>query len=262
MNQLLIPAAFSVHGLFELLGVAVAVVVLLGGARAQQRLDDAMVTILLGALICGGLAARLSVVWRYVDAAPEPSLRGFLLEGGQSVLGGLAGAYAGVLLTKRLLGYRRGTGDLFAPAVALGIAVGRVGCHLAEPPGRPTGLPWGVHLSTEEAAHFSSFPPEWAGLPLHPSFLYEIAFHLAAASLLLMWRREGRFKDDLLKVYLLGYALFRFAVEFVRANPTLGGLTRSQWFLIPSIALLLTVLARRGYLRTAIAFSRPETRDV
>ncbi len=69
------------------------------------------------------------------------------------------------------------------------------------------------------------------GRAMHPSFLYEIAFHLVAFTLL--WRvRRGEFRaGELLTLYLAGYAVFRFVVEFVRANELVAlGLTRSQWF--------------------------------
>jgi len=55
-------------------------------------LDERMLWILAGALVCGAIGARLSEVWRYVAVAPEPSVRGFVIAGGRSILGGLAGA--------------------------------------------------------------------------------------------------------------------------------------------------------------------------
>ena len=99
------------------------------------------------------------------------------LYGNRSILSGLVGAYAGVLLVKRLTGYRERTGDLFAPAVALGMAIGRVGCLLTELPGTPTSLPWGITLTPAAAARI---PHAVAGVPLHPSFAYEIIFQLLA----------------------------------------------------------------------------------
>lgn len=242
----------NLHGLFELAGTAVAVTSFVRRARQRRWLDDDLVAILLGALICGAVFARLSVLGSYLEVADQPSLRGFVLAGGQSVLGGLAGAYFGVLLTKRLIGYRQATGDLFAPVVALGIGVGRFGCLLAEPPGVPTNLPWGVTFPAERAAHFPHFPAAWVGVPLHPSFAYEIAFHFLACAVLLRLARRGRFAGDLLKLYLLAYALFRFAVEMVRGNAVWwAGLTRSQLFLIPSALLLAGALYRSARRRAA-----------
>lgn len=249
----LVPGV-NLHGLFELAGIAVAVAFFLRAARTRRRLDDELVAILLGALICGAAFARLSVLGRYLEVAAEPSLVGFLVAGGQSVLGGLAGAYVGVLLTKRLIGYRLGTGDLFAPAVALGLGVGRFGCLLTEPPGAPTGFSWGVMFPAERAASFPELPAAWAGVPLHPSFAYEIAFHFAACAALVALRRERRFEGELLKLYLLAYAVFRFAVEAVRGNPVWwAGLTRSQLFLIPSSLLLAATLVRSARRRKALA---------
>jgi prolipoprotein diacylglyceryl transferase len=97
--------------------------------------------------------------------------------GARSILGGLTGAYVGVLVAKRLIGYRVRTGDLFAPAVA----VGWIGCLLTEAPGRPTALPWGIHA-------LASVPGCVAGVAMHPSFAYEIVFPLAAFAAL-CWLR-------------------------------------------------------------------------
>jgi phosphatidylglycerol:prolipoprotein diacylglycerol transferase len=226
----------AIHGLFVLLGTGAAVAMFLFESRRRRALDDRLFAVLVGGLVCGAVAARLGVLGRYLALDPEPSWTGLLLRGGQSVLGGLAGAYLGVLLTKRLVGYRASTGDLFAPAVALGLAVGRVGCLLTEPPGRPTGFFWGVVVREPMPA----LPSSWVGVPLHPSYAYEIAFHAAAFLALLRLRsRPGLAPGDLFKLYLLAYALFRFAVEFVRANPTVAlGLTGSQLFLLPTTLLL------------------------
>jgi prolipoprotein diacylglyceryltransferase len=226
----------GIHGLFVLLGTSAAVLVFVTEARRRGVMDDRLFAVLLGGLLCGAVAARLAVLGRYLQFDPEPSLQGLLLRGGQSVLGGLAGAYFGVHLAKRLVGYRASTGDVFAPGVALGLAIGRVGCLLTEPPGRPTGLPWGVVVREP----VPGLPAAWVGVPLHPSYAYEIAFHALAFVVLLRLRgRPGMERGDLFKLYLLGYALFRFAVEFARANPVVAlGLTGSQLFLIPSTLLL------------------------
>jgi hypothetical protein len=133
----------GVHGAFVALGTVAAVALFLVEARRRRTLDDRLFIILTGSLFCGAVAAKLSTAWRYFAAAPDPTLIGALIYGGKSVLGGLAGAYVGAILTKRLIGYRASTGDVFAPAVALGIGIGRFGCLLTETPGTPTGLPWG-----------------------------------------------------------------------------------------------------------------------
>jgi prolipoprotein diacylglyceryltransferase len=163
------------------------------------------------------------------------------------VLGGLAGAYLGVLLTKRLIGYKGSTGDQFAPAVAAGLAVGRVGCFLTEQIGTPTTLPWGITVSPEVAATIPYCPSCATGLPMHPSFLYEIAFHLIAFVLLIRYSGQIGRPGDSFKLYLLAYALFRFLVEFVRDNPVMMfGLSGSQIFIMVTVPLAVALYRWRN----------------
>ncbi len=209
-------------------------------------LDERLLGVVAGALLGGALLAKLSVVWRYVLRDPDPTLAGVLIDGGKSLVGGLAGAYVGALVAKRLVGYRGHTGDVFASAVALGIAVGRVGCFLTEEPGTPTSLPWGVHVSSEAAARIPDCEGCVVGVAMHPSFLYEIAFLLAMFALLLWLRSRIGVPGELFKILLFGYAVFRFFVEFVRGNEVVwSGLSGTQLFLIPSTLALGVYFARQ-----------------
>jgi prolipoprotein diacylglyceryl transferase len=234
------PYAVGTHDVFVLLGVTVATLIFFYEARRRRMLNEQMLWIAIGALVTGAIAAKLSTAWEYIVLAPEPSLLGMIERGGKSILGGLAGAYVGAVVTKRIVGYREPTGDLFAPAVALGMAVGRWGCFLTEQIGTPTSLPWGIAVSPEVAAHIPNCPSCTSGVTMHPSFIYEIIFHALMFGWLWHLRPRVYVKGELLKIYLICYALFRFAVEFVRGNLVVwGGLTRSQLFLIPSTLLLL-----------------------
>jgi phosphatidylglycerol:prolipoprotein diacylglycerol transferase len=117
-----------------------------------------------------------------------------------------------------------------------------------------------VVVDAARAARIPGFPPQWIGVPLHPSFVYEIPFHFAMAAVLFRLRARGAFRRDLFKLYLLVYAPFRFLLEFVRGNPVVWhGLTRSQLFLIPSMLLLTVSFLRR---RRPVTFpSLPEVMD-
>lgn len=236
------------HEFFVALGVLVALVVFVREARRRGALHEQSLVAATGALVGGAIGMRLSGwVEQFTPSADELGFAEAWLYGSRSVLGGLTGAYLGVLIAKRMIGYRQRTGDLFAPAVALGMAVGRVGCFLTEAPGRPTDLPWGVHAP----ASVPECPGCLAGQAMHPSFLYEIAFQLAAFAAL-MWARDRITRPgELFTLYVAGYAVFRFLVEFTRANETVWlDLTRPQWFLVPGlllVAIRLTYGYRRGF---------------
>jgi phosphatidylglycerol:prolipoprotein diacylglycerol transferase len=240
------PLQISTHDAFVALGALAAVWVYLREAERRRLLTRQIGWVAMGAVLSGALAARLATLWRYVELAGEPSLAGAALYGGKSVLGGLAGAYVGAVLTKRLVGYRESTGDLFAPAVAVGMAVGRWGCFFTEQVGTPTSLPWGLAVDAEAAARIPMCGACAPGVPMHPSFLYEIAFHAAMVGVLGWLRPRVPVRGELLKIYLLAYAVFRFLVEFVRGNPEAWlGLSYSQLFLIPTTLLLACYFARQ-----------------
>lgn len=240
----------ATHELFVGLGVLVAAGVFAVEARRRGQTDDRILYVVLGALAGGAVFMRLGTWLQHLDLSENASLTEQWLYGNRSILGGLVGAWLGVHVAKRLVGYRARTGDLFAPAVALGMAVGRVGCLLTELPGTPTGTPYGISLGPAAAARLHA--P--AGVPLHPSFLYEIGFHLAAFCVLWFWLRHRlTAPGETLTIYLLGYGLFRFLVEFVRGNEVVWeGLTRPQLFLLATVPLLLARVAwqaRRGVYR-------------
>lgn len=246
------PVTLMTHDAFVLLGIVTALGVLV--ATAQRRPRGAPVEIMVAAGLFGGAVfAKAATGWRYVSTSDDPTVIGLWAHGGQSVLGGLAGAYLGVLAAKRLTGYRESTGDWFAPAVAAGLAVGRVGCFLTEQIGTPTALPWGISVGPEMAAAMPYCPSCASGAPMHPSFLYEIAFHVVA--FIVLMRSSGRVSvpGDAFKLYLVSYAVFRFAVEFVRDNPAMAwGLSGSQLFLlsvlpIASVHFLWRVLRRAQF---------------
>lgn len=231
------------HEFFVALGVAVAGFVYVVEARRQGRLSEQTWWVAAGALIGGAVFAKLGSAWRFVGSGA--TLEELFVFGGRSILGGLAGAYFGAIVAKRVVGYRRSTGDLFAPAVAIGLAVGRVGCLLTEQVGTPTSLPWGISVSPEAAAAIPNCTQCLKGQPMHPSFLYEIAF-LLVAFILLWWGRDRLLVEGMsFKLFLLAYGIFRFGVEFVRGNPEMAlGLTGSQLFVLVTVPILFVHVLR------------------
>lgn len=255
------PFAINTHDVFVGLGVLVAAVVFVLEARRRKVSDDRVWIVVAGALVGGALLGRLGTWAQHLDLRQNATLPEQWLYGNRSILSGLVGAYVGALVAKRLTGYRVPTGDLFAPAVALGMAVGRVGCLLTELPGTPTSLPWGITLTPAEA---TALQPAYgaeavAGVPLHPSFAYEIVFQLLIFAVLWWLRDRLRAPGELFKLYLAAYAAFRFGIEFVRGNEVaFAGLTRPQLFLLACSPLLVWHLvrqARRGVYQDAFSSS-------
>jgi len=225
------------HGFFVAIGVLVATGVFVVEARRRGQTDERMLYVVLGALMGGAIFMRLGTWLQHVDLRQNASLVEQWAYGNRSILGGLVGAWLGVHVAKRIVGYRLRTGDLFAPAVALGMTVGRVGCMLTELPGTPTGTSYGVTLDAQAAERLGA--P--AGVPLHPSFAYEIAFHAIAFAVLWFWLRHRlTAPGETLTFYLAGYGIFRFLVEYVRGNEVVWeGLTRPQLFLLLTVPLIL-----------------------
>ena len=245
------------HSAFVAVGLAVAGLVFLLESRRRGHTDPRIPYLVLGALIGAAVAARLGTWAQHLDPAENLGLFQQLAYGNASLLSGLVGAWLGVHVAKRIVRYPLRTGDLFAPAVALALAIGRFGCFFTEQPGTPTGAAWGIVLDPDAAARVGA--P--AGVPLHPSFLYEIAFHAAAFALLWLWlRHQPIAAGETLTLYVAAYAIFRFFVEFVRGNEVVWlGLTRPQLFLLVTIPL---VLARIAWIASRGAFRRNPERMV
>jgi hypothetical protein len=153
---IVLPFAGSavVHGLFMGLGVTAALIVYASEQRRRGLTDSRLWTIAAFAITFGAVGARL-LTW---DFTRQASIVDWWVTGDRSILAGLVGAWIGVHLGKRIVGYRPSTGDLFAPAVALGMAIGRVGCLLTELPGTPTGGHWGMVLHPSRRR-----TPRWTG---------------------------------------------------------------------------------------------------
>jgi prolipoprotein diacylglyceryltransferase len=247
-------AGLNTHDLFVAIGVLAGTIVFLWEVRRRRVRDDRIWVIVAGTLLGGAVFARLGTWLEHLDLRRNASLLEQWLYGNRSILSGLVGAYLGALAAKRLVGYTERTGDLFAPAVALAMAIGRIGCLLTELPGSPTSLPWAVTLTPEQAARI---PHAVAGVGLHPSFAYEIIFQFAAFAAILWLRDRLDAPGELLTLYLVAYAVFRFLVEFVRGNEVVfAGLTRPQLFLavcLPFAAWHVTRQLRRGTYQLAVS---------
>jgi len=135
------------------------------------------------------------------------------------------------------------TSDLFAPGIALGHVVGRLGCLLAGCCyGRPTDLPWGITFTNPAAAANAGTP---LGQALHPTQLYDAGAELLILAVLLIFERRGRpFAGRTFWLYLLLYATSRIVVEMFRGDPRgmVFGMSTSQFvsiLIVPVAAVML-----------------------
>lgn len=170
---------------------------------------------MLGAVLGSKLGMLLFEPWSGMRQLWEMALQWDF--SGKTVVGGIAGGYVGVEIAKKLVGITRSTGDAFAVALPLAQGIGRIGCFLEGCCyGAPTDLPWAVPM---------------AGTGRHPAQLYEAVLDLGLAAWLWTVRERPRPNGHLFRRTLVGYALIRFGLEFLRGDngPSWGSLTRVQW---------------------------------
>lgn len=150
------------------------------------------------------------------------------------------------------------TCDVFAPGIALGHAVGRLGCLAAGCCfGRPTDLAWAITFTHPEAAANVGTPLH---VGLHPTQLYESGAELLILGLLLAIERKGRpFPGRTFWLYLLLYGVSRFIIEMFRGDErgiVLGLLSTSQFIsviLVPLSLVMLYLLSRGSEVRPGSA---------
>ncbi len=249
------PVLFSVdgvpiyaYGLFFLLAILTVLALVLYEARRRRWPKEEVVPILLAAFVGGMVGARLSILF-FNGWQTWPEVLNFTAMfdpriGPGSILGGIGGAYLGGYIASRAIGKDSCACDAFAPAMALGNAVGRVGIFLAgvDGLGKPTNLPWGVQLPGDNYL-------------VHPAPLYDAAFDVAWFCLLMTLRNHPAMQNgNLLKFGVAGYAVVRFFIEFVRNNRVIvAGLTGQQLFCLALLGGLGVwyLLRQRRVLATA-----------
>lgn len=225
------------HSAFAWAGMALGAALWRATLRRQQRggaLAPGNFGVLVGLLIGAALGNKLVFLIERPDVALTLWQTRSLAWPGQSIVGGLLGGLIGVEIAKQLTGQTRSTGDAMVLPIAIGLAIGRVGCFLAglhdDTYGLPTALPWGVDFGD--------------GMPRHPTQLYEIAVVLALGVSL----HRMRFATPGLafKLFLASYLLWRFGVEFLKPVPVAWplGLSGIQWTCLAALAVYLPLTLR------------------
>lgn len=240
------PLAVRWYGITYLVGFAAAWY--LGKRRAARadspitplQVDDLIFYAALGIILGGRIGYMLFYGFDQILENPLNIFR--IWEGGMSFHGGFLGVLGAMWLYARRLG--RGffqLMDFVAPLVPIGLGAGRIGNFInGELWGAPTTVPWAFIVDGEAR---------------HPSQLYEAGLE-GLALFLILWLYSARPRPvmSVSALFLIGYGVFRFAVEFVRLPDAhlgylaFGWLTMGQVLTLPMLVLgcLLLWLAFRG----------------
>jgi phosphatidylglycerol:prolipoprotein diacylglycerol transferase len=239
------------HIVFESLSYLVAAVAYL---RLRSKFADILAGLLRWAIVaCGVAGAAFGAKALFWFEDPRLTLQNLnnpaYLLGGKTIVGALVGGWVAVEVAKRYIGIHQSTGDLFAIPLALGIAVGRIGCFLTglsdNTYGLPTSLPWGVDFGD--------------GVRRHPTQLYECVFLLALVPVLYgvmrrisagsTWFQPG----DAFGILMVAYLSFRLLCDSIKPYVHVAlGLCSIQWVCIAMLlyyaadARLLGIFRRYG----------------
>jgi phosphatidylglycerol:prolipoprotein diacylglycerol transferase len=232
------------YGLTYLLGFALVLFVGRYAIRTrphttltEKGFDDVLFYGILGVILGGRLGFVLFYQLSSYFAAPWRIF--YLWEGGMSFHGGFLGVIVAMAWYARSQKQSWLTiTDFIAPLVPLGLACGRLGNFInAELWGRATDVPWAMVF------------PNVDNVPRHPSQLYEFALEGVLLFIVLwFYAAKARPRGAVSALFLIGYGVLRFAVEFTRQpDDYLGllslGLSMGQWLSLPMIIAGFALLA-------------------
>jgi phosphatidylglycerol:prolipoprotein diacylglycerol transferase len=243
------PVLFRI-GDFEItsFGVLVAIGALVGiwifGRELKRSgLPNDGVDAAVAGVIGGLIGAKL--MWTLEFSAEAPLTDLLFSRAGLSWFGGLFGGVGTGLwmLHRRRVPIVRALAAA-APALAVGHAIGRVGCFMVgDDYGRPSNLPWAV-------AFPEGLPP--TSVPVHPTQLYEALALAVVAWALIRWRRKGVADALVLGRYLVLAGSIRFAIEFIRINlRILGPLTLAHLIALCLVVAGMTMIVQNSRPRKA-----------
>jgi phosphatidylglycerol---prolipoprotein diacylglyceryl transferase len=232
-------------------GIMFALAFIAAGALAGRRLHelgkpfDWAYEMVFAALVGGIVGSRLDYVIENYDSVKDDLLGNIFSGSGLIWYGGAIGGAIAVVLWAWWRGILNLTLlDVAAPGLAIGYAVGRIGCQLSGD--GDYGIPWDGPWAM---AYPDGTVPTTA--TVHPTPIYEtISMGLVAYAL---WRLRDRFQPGLLfALYLVLAGLERFLIEFIRRNDEVFlGLTQAQVISVVMFvagAVWIGVKARRGEL--------------
>jgi phosphatidylglycerol:prolipoprotein diacylglycerol transferase len=200
-------------GALVALGALIGLWVFRRELRRSRLPDDAVDTAVAG--LAGGIVGA-KLLWVFEHLGEEPFTSLLFSRGGLSWFGGFVGGIlAGLVVMHRRRLAPWAILAAASPALAIGHAIGRVGCLLVgDDYGRATTLPWGI-------AFPEGLPPTTT--PVHPTQIYEALGLLPIAWLLMRQRAEGAPDRRVVAWYLVLAGTLRFGIEFIRVDKRVVG---------------------------------------
>jgi phosphatidylglycerol:prolipoprotein diacylglycerol transferase len=212
------------YGVLVSLGVLGGLWISVGNSRRQGIDADHAWNLGVLVVLCGIVGAKILYIvndWSYYTAHPWDIFSLGTLQAGGVFSGGLIGASAAAIWYMHK--YRMpalATWDAFAPGLALGHAIGRVGCFTAGCCyGKATHHFWGVTF-TNGFANLNAGTP--LNVPLEPTQLFEAAVELANFFILMWLFKRKKFDGQVLSAYFILYGVARYFLEFIRDDPGRG----------------------------------------
>jgi phosphatidylglycerol:prolipoprotein diacylglycerol transferase len=244
------PITIYSYGVMIALGIITGLFLARRQARKEGIDPDKIIDITFYLLITALIGARLLfVLMNFKGYIADPLAIFKIWEGGLVFYGGLVPAVVvGIWYIKRLGLPLWQVADILAPSLAIGHAMGRIGCFLAGCCyGAFCDLPWAITFTDSQ-----SLAPQ--GIPLHPVQLYSSIALFALFIFLVLLRQKKTFQGELFWTYILCYASGRFLLEFLRADMRggllAGVLSPAQVIGIPvagiSVAMLLYLKRKVG----------------
>lgn len=252
------PLTVYSYGLMMALGFLAADWVVTLECRRRSLPADYASSMIVWAAVTGIAASRLLDIFNNFSAymADPKSMifsgSGFVWYGG--MIGGIVAVY--VVSRRYKISFAQ-TADMSAPALAIGQAIGRLGCLTSGDGdwGLPSRLPWAMSFPKAivgwNADTVLKLGPGgtlvsgyFPGVRVHPTPIYEAILYTGVFLILWSLRKKGLADGRLLYLYLILAGLSRFAVEFLRINPRVfEGLSEAQ-----VIAIGMMIVGGLGWL--------------
>lgn len=214
----------ATYGFLVALGMLLGLAIVLRLSK-KQNLDPDEMWNLCGLVILAGIigskALYIITDWGYYSANPREIFSLSTLQAGGVFSGGLVLALITAIwyLRKHKISFLSAA-DVIAPGLALGHAIGRVGCFSAGCCyGKPTDLPWGVVFTNPLAREITGTP---LGVKLHPTQLYEAIAELINFLVLYFVATRKKFEGQVIGLYMVVYGIERYVIEFFRDDPGRG----------------------------------------